>query len=130
MNVSDLLRHLQAEQDQAAAHTEDLQRQIDDLTAALVEARAHLTELQTTSKVIDGIISPGAEPRPAPDTYQRLVAHFNDHPRQSFRARELHELLDLPTDEASVNTTRSRLGRLVRQGVLTQPGRGIYQKRT
>ncbi|MFC1404800.1 type IV toxin-antitoxin system AbiEi family antitoxin domain-containing protein [Streptacidiphilus cavernicola] len=29
-----------------------------------------------------------------------------------------------------MSTTRSRLGRLVRQGVLTQPGRGIYQKRT
>jgi hypothetical protein len=130
VNVSDLLRHLQAEQDQATAHTEDLQQQIDDLTAALVEARAHLTELQIACKVIAGIIRPGAEPQSAPETYQRLVAHFNDHPGQSFRARELHELLDLPTDEASVNTTRSRLGRLVRQGVLTQPGRGIYQKRT
>ncbi|QIY67955.1 hypothetical protein HEP84_49280 [Streptomyces sp. RLB1-33] len=58
------------------------------------------------------------------------MAHFNGYPGQSFRARELHELLDLPTDEASVNTTRSRLGRLVRQGILSQPGRGIYQKRT
>ncbi|MEU3282839.1 hypothetical protein ABZ698_38475, partial [Streptomyces antibioticus] len=46
------------------------------------------------------------------------------------RARELHELLGMPTDEASVNVTRSRLGRLVRQGFLTQPGRGRYQKRT
>ncbi|QYA98977.1 hypothetical protein KZO11_38225 [Streptomyces anulatus] len=32
--------------------------------------------------------------------------------------------------EASVNITRSRLGRLTRQGFLTQPGRGRYQKRT
>ncbi|WP_167532635.1 hypothetical protein [Streptomyces alboniger] len=37
-------------------------------------------------------------------------------------ARELHELLGMPTDEASVNITRSRLGRLTRQGFLTQPG--------
>ncbi|MFG2381211.1 hypothetical protein [Streptomyces avermitilis] len=63
-------------------------------------------------------------------TYQRLVAHFNGYPGQSFRARELHELLYLPNDETYVNTTRSRLDRLVRQGVLSQPGRGIYQKRT
>ncbi|WP_340373755.1 hypothetical protein U5640_43970 [Streptomyces sp. SS7] len=49
---------------------------------------------------------------------------------QEFRARELHELLGMPTDEASVNITRSRLGRLTRQGFLTQPGRGRYQKGT
>lgn len=46
------------------------------------------------------------------------------------RARELHELLGMPTHEASVNITRSRLGRLTRQGFLTQPERGRYQKRT
>ncbi|WP_285740520.1 type IV toxin-antitoxin system AbiEi family antitoxin domain-containing protein [Kitasatospora phosalacinea] len=55
---------------------------------------------------------------------------FNEHPRQVFRVRELHELLGLPTDEPSINITRSRLGRLVRQGLLDQPGRGLYQKRT
>ncbi|WP_457784623.1 ISAzo13 family transposase [Streptomyces microflavus] len=34
------------------------------------------------------------------------------------------------TDEATVNITRNRLARLLRQGLLTQPGRGSYQKRT
>ncbi|MCZ9341573.1 hypothetical protein NGM37_27805, partial [Streptomyces sp. TRM76130] len=28
---------------------------------------------------------------------------FNQHPDRKFRARELHELLGMPTDEASVN---------------------------
>ncbi|MEU4923423.1 hypothetical protein AB0G29_29240 [Streptomyces parvus] len=55
---------------------------------------------------------------------------FNQHPGQMFRACELHGLLDMPIDEASVNVTRSRLGRLTRQGFLTQPERGLYQKRT
>ncbi|RPK33389.1 hypothetical protein EES40_35625 [Streptomyces sp. ADI93-02] len=55
---------------------------------------------------------------------------FNQYPDQEFRARELHERLGMPTDEVSVNITRSRLGRLTRQGFLTQPGRGRYQKRT
>ncbi len=59
-----------------------------------------------------------------------MVNDCNQHPDQVFRARELHELLDMSTDEASVNITRSRLGRLTRQGFLTQPGRGRYQKRT
>lgn len=63
-------------------------------------------------------------------TYQAIVNAFNQHPDQAFRARELHELLGMPTEEASVNITRSRLGRLTRQGFLAQPGRGRYQKRT
>jgi hypothetical protein len=58
------------------------------------------------------------------------VNAFNQHPDREFRARELHELLGMPTDEASVNVTRARLARLLRQGFLTQPGRGRYQKRT
>lgn len=47
---------------------------------------------------------------------------FNQHPERAFRARELHEHLDLPIDVASFNITRSRLARLLHQGLLTQPG--------
>lgn len=57
VNVSDLLRHLQA-----TTHTENLQRQIVDLTVALVRARAHLTELQTAYKVVEGISAPVPNP--------------------------------------------------------------------
>jgi hypothetical protein len=49
---------------------------------------------------------------------------------QAFRVRELHELLGMPTDDPAMNVTRSCLGRLTRQGFLTQPGRGLYKKRT
>ncbi|MFC5200691.1 MULTISPECIES: hypothetical protein [Streptomyces] len=54
---------------------------------------------------------------------------FNEVPGKVFRVRELHGHLGLPTDEPSINVTRSRLGRLVRQGFLEQSGRGRYQKR-
>ncbi|MFC4326243.1 hypothetical protein ACFPC0_00040 [Streptomyces andamanensis] len=53
-----------------------------------------------------------------------------EHDETAARADSLHEHLGLPTDEPPTNVTRSRLGRLVRQGLLTQPGRGRYQKRT
>ncbi|MEV6164619.1 type IV toxin-antitoxin system AbiEi family antitoxin domain-containing protein [Streptomyces sp. NPDC052052] len=55
---------------------------------------------------------------------------FNEHPGKVFRVRDLYEHLGLPTDEPSIDVTRSRLGRLVRQGLLEQPGRGRYQGRT
>ncbi|WP_225320766.1 hypothetical protein [Streptomyces luteolifulvus] len=46
---------------------------------------------------------------------------FNEHPGKVFRVRDLHEHLGLPTDEPSINVTRSRLGRLARQGLLEHP---------
>jgi hypothetical protein len=84
--------------------------------------------------VIDGLTPPGHATAPAETAtatvYQRIVTTFNEHPEKVFRVRDLHEHLGLPTDEPSINVTRSRLGRLVRQGLLDQPGRGRYQKRT
>ncbi|MFJ9523480.1 hypothetical protein ACIRPK_35255 [Kitasatospora sp. NPDC101801] len=102
------------------------------LTGALAAVEARLAEIAITGKVIDGLTLPDHEPVPAATTtvYQRIVTAFNEHPEQVFRVRDLHELLGLPTDEPSINVTRSRLGRLVRQGLLDQPGRGRYPKRT
>ncbi|MFE9313343.1 hypothetical protein ACIQCF_38890 [Streptomyces sp. NPDC088353] len=91
-----------------------------------------MAELAATRKVIDGLTPPDHATAPAETAtvYQRIVTTFNEHPGKVFRVRDLHEHLDLPTDEPSINVTRSRLGRLVRQGLLTQPGRGRYQKWT
>ncbi|WP_124280002.1 hypothetical protein, partial [Streptomyces sp. ADI93-02] len=99
---------------------------------ALTETEARLANLVTTRKVIAELAPASGQPA-LPETntaYQAIVNTFNQYPDQEFRARELHERLGMPTDEVSVNITRSRLGRLTRQGFLTQPGRGRYQKRT
>jgi hypothetical protein len=132
VNVTELLQRLQAEHDETAARAEGLREEIEQLTSALAEVKARLAEIVTTGKVIDGLALPGRAPAPeGPATiYQRIVTAFNEHPGQVFQVRDLHELLGLPTDEPSINVTRSRLGRLVRQGLLDQPGRGRYQKRT
>ncbi|MEV6742303.1 type IV toxin-antitoxin system AbiEi family antitoxin domain-containing protein [Streptomyces sp. NPDC051104] len=132
MNVTELLRLLQAEHDETAVRADSLRKQIVQLTGALAEVEARLAEIVTTGKVIDGLTLPEHEPAPAETAtvYQRIVTAFNEHPGQVFRVRDLHELLGLPTDEPSINVTRSRLGRLVRQGLLDQPGHGRYRKRT
>ncbi|MGP3685742.1 hypothetical protein ACTVZO_39480 [Streptomyces sp. IBSNAI002] len=132
MNVTELMAGLQAQHDETTARASELRDQIVHLTAALAETEARLGDLATTRKVITELAPAGGDPDP-PETntaYQAIVNTFNQHPDQVFRARDLHELLGMPTDEASVNITRSRLGRLTRQGFLTQPGRGRYQKRT
>ncbi|NIY69360.1 type IV toxin-antitoxin system AbiEi family antitoxin domain-containing protein [Streptomyces malaysiensis] len=132
MNVSELLRLLQTEHDDTAARADHLREQIERLTTALAETEARLAELTATRKVIDSLTPPDHATAPAETAtvYQRIVTTFNEHPRKVFRVRDLHEHLGLPTDEPSINVTRSRLGRLVRQGLLEQPGRGRYQKRT
>jgi hypothetical protein len=132
VNISELLGLLQAEHDETTARVDDLREQIEQLTTALAEAEGRLAELAATRKVIDGLAPPDSEPTPVETAtvYQRIVTVFNEHPEKVFRVRDLHEHLGLPTDEPSINVTRSRLGRLVRQGYLEQPGRGRYQKRT
>ncbi|MET9615418.1 hypothetical protein [Kitasatospora indigofera] len=132
MNVTELLRLLQAEHDETAARADGLREQIEQLTSALAEVEARLAEIVTAGKVIDGLALPDRAqvPEEPATVYQRIVAAFNEHPGRIFRVRDLHGLLGLPTDEPSINVTRSRLGRLVRQGLLHQPGRGRYQKRT
>jgi hypothetical protein len=132
VNIIELLADLQTQHDKTTARAGELRDQIEHLTAALAETEARLADLATTRKVIAELAPVGGEPDPPESTtaYQAIVNAFNQHPDRAFRARELHELLGMPTDEATVNITRSRLGRLTRQGFLTQPGRGRYQKRT
>ncbi|MGW0337920.1 type IV toxin-antitoxin system AbiEi family antitoxin domain-containing protein [Streptomyces sp. NPDC003011] len=134
MNVSGLLRLLQAEHDETAARADSLREQIERLTTALAETEARLAELAATREDIDGLAPPNHATAPAETAIatvpQRIVTTFNEHFGKVFRVRDLHEHLGLPTDEPSINVTRSRLGRLVRQGLLEQPGRGRYQKRT
>ncbi|MDQ1032842.1 hypothetical protein QF035_010424 [Streptomyces umbrinus] len=102
------------------------------MTAVLAKAEAHPAELATTLKVIAELAPTGAESEPpeSASAHQAIVNAFNAHPDQAFRVRELHELLGMPTSDPGMNVTRSPLGRLTRQGFLTQPGRGRYQKRT
>ncbi|MFF3216945.1 hypothetical protein ACFYYB_40775 [Streptomyces sp. NPDC002886] len=132
MNITELLVDLHIRENEATARADELRHQIAHLTATLTETEARLADFATTRKIITELAPTGIKPDlPESSTaYQAIVDAFNQHPDQAFRARELHELLDMPTDEASVNITRSRLGRLTRQGFLTQPGRGRYQKRT
>ncbi|MEU3046327.1 hypothetical protein ABZ705_07290 [Streptomyces sp. NPDC006984] len=102
------------------------------LTAALVESEARIADLATTAEIVAELAPAEGDPDPPESNtaYQAIVNAFNQHPDQVFRAGEPHELLDMPIDEASVNITRSCLGRLTRQGFLPQPGRGRYQKHT
>ncbi|MEU8445788.1 hypothetical protein AB0F05_35735 [Streptomyces microflavus] len=132
MNITKLLVDLHVRKNEATARADELRNQIARLSAALTETEARLADLATTRKIIGELTPTGAEPDPSGSStaYQVIVNAFNQHPEEVFRARELHELLGMPTDEASVNITRSRLGRLTRQGFLTQPVRGHYQKRT
>lgn len=117
MNVTELLADLQAQHDETTARASELRGLLAHVAAALAETETRLTHLATTAKVVAELAPAGGDLDP-PETntpYQATVNACNQHPDQVFRARELHEILEMPTDEASVNITRSRLGRLTRQ---------------
>ncbi|MCY0932541.1 hypothetical protein OTB20_41765 [Streptomyces sp. H27-H1] len=130
--ITDLLTSLQAEHDRVTVRADGLRQQIEHLATALGDAEARLAELATASKVFVELAPTGTASEPAEQStaYQAIVNAFNQHPDQEFRVRDLHEILGMPTDDPSLNVTRSRLGRLTRQGFLTQPGRGLYRKGT
>ncbi|WP_327433107.1 hypothetical protein [Streptomyces sp. NBC_01236] len=117
--------------DETTARAGELHDQIEHLTSALAKTEGRLADLATARKVIAEVALAGTESEPPELTtaYQVIVNAFNTHPDQAFRVRERHELLGMPTDDPAMNVTRSRLGRLTRQGFLTQPGRGLYQIR-
>jgi transposase len=125
--VTEFLTVLQARHDEAVVHADELRGQTEDLTSALAETEALLPELATARKAIAELAPTddgGELDPPEPTTaYQAIMNAFNQHPDQAFRVRELHELLGMPTDDPAMNVTRSRRGRLTRQGFLTQPGR-------
>lgn len=125
MNVTELVRPLQAEYDGTATRADSLRghRSADHRTRRFrgPPGRAHAIR-----KVIDAPTPPDDEPAlaEAATVYQRIVTAFTEDPGRVFRIRDLHELLKQHTGEPSINVTRPRLGRLVRQGLLDQPGRG------
>ncbi|GGQ18560.1 hypothetical protein GCM10010266_47100 [Streptomyces griseomycini] len=123
MNVIELLAGLQAQHDRTTARADELRDQVQHLTAALTKTEARLANLVTTRKVIAELAPASGHPAP-PETntaYQAIVNTFNQHPDQEFRARELHERLGMPTDEASVDITRSRLGHLTAKASSLNP---------
>ncbi|MFI6007100.1 hypothetical protein ACIA98_43485 [Streptomyces sp. NPDC051366] len=128
MNITELLVDLHVRVNEATARADELRNQIAHFNAALTETEAHLADLATTCKIITELAPTGTEPDPPESSisYQAVVNAFNQHPARVFRARELHELLGMPTDEASVNITRSRLGRLMGA---TEPGNARFRSR-
>ncbi|MFE9924387.1 hypothetical protein ACFYQA_23245 [Streptomyces sp. NPDC005774] len=131
-DITGLLTSLQAGHDRVTVGADDLCRQIEHLATALGETEARPAEPAAARKVFAGLVPTGTASGSAGQStaYQAIVNAFNQHPDQAFRVRDLHELLGMPTDGPSLNVTRSRLGRLTRQGFLTQPGRGLYRKGT
>lgn len=64
MNITELLKDLQARHDEATARAGKLRAQIEHLTAALTETEARPADLATTRKVIAELAPTRDEPDP------------------------------------------------------------------
>ncbi|MFF1396316.1 hypothetical protein ACFVZD_21205 [Streptomyces sp. NPDC058287] len=93
MNITEFLKDLQAQHDDATARAGELREQMAHFTAALAETEARLMDPATNRKVIAELAPAGDEPA-VPETntvYQAIVPAFNQHPDQASRARERHD---------------------------------------
>jgi hypothetical protein len=68
VNITELVKDLQARHDEATARAGELRDQIEHFTAALAETEAHLADLATARKVIAELAPAGDEPGPPEPT--------------------------------------------------------------
>ena len=130
-----LLDRIDAREQALAREAGEAQAAIDELAARLREVPQEISDLQVTRKTLLSLAArddePAAEPAaPAP----ALPGHPADPQildafaelRRPLRARDLCIALDLPIAAKNVESTRSKLKKLVSRGILNEPEPGLF----
>jgi hypothetical protein len=128
-----LLERIDAREKALTGHIEQIQAQIEELTARLRDLDQDLDHLRITRKtllVLAGELDPAPPPPPAavvPDhpAYQQILTLMADIGQPS-RARDLCLALDLPLARKNIENTRAKLKRLVSLGVLEEIEPGLF----
>lgn len=132
MNIQPLLDALGIQEDAARALTDDLRTQITELQTRLREAETHLEHLAITRKTVTALgdrIPAQANPSDLPEhpDYPRILAVFNQT-SGPLRARDVCEALDHDLLPKNIESTRAKLKRLVKLGILTEAGSGSFTR--
>ncbi|MGP3921544.1 hypothetical protein [Nonomuraea sp. 10N515B] len=128
-----LLDRIDAREKALTGHIEQIQAQIEELTARLRDLDQDLDHLQITRKtllVLADQPGPASPPPPAPavpdhPAYQQILTLMADIGQPS-RARDLCMALDLPLARKNIENTRAKLKRLVNLGILVEIEPGLF----
>ncbi|GAT68754.1 hypothetical protein PS9374_04419 [Planomonospora sphaerica] len=127
-----LLDRIDAREQALTCQIEQLQVEIDTLSARLGELGEAIEHLRITRKTLlalaaDDSAEPAAPPPALPShpACQQILAIFADADRP-LRARDLCQALDLPIVAKHTENIRSKLKRLVGRGVLIETEPGLF----
>ena len=121
------LEKITAREQQIAASADALHAQIHTLTEQLRELDAEVGDLAVARKVILALGEDDPPPAALPDNpvYQHVLTVLTDA-KSPLRARDLCRALDLGTDASKVEGMRSKLKRLVTNGLVTENEPGLF----
>ena len=129
-----LLDKIDAREQTLTCQIEQIQAEIDALTARLGELGQATEHLRITRKTLLTLAADTADdPEPATPSpalpghplYQQILTVFADHDRL-LRARELCAALDLPQGHNDIQNVRVKLKRLVSRGILAETEPGLF----
>jgi hypothetical protein len=121
------LEKITAREQQIASSTDALRAQIHTLTEQLRELNAEAGDLAVARKVILALGQDDPPPAALPDNpvYQHVLTVLTDA-KNPLRARDLCRALDLGTEPSKVEGMRSKLKRLVANGLVTENEPGLF----
>ena len=127
-----LLNKIDAREQVLTCQIEQVQTEIDALSARLDELGEAIEHLRITRKTLLALADeddaePAAPPpaMPGHPAYQQILAVFADADRP-LRARDLCEALDLPIVAKNTENIRSKLKRLASRGILIETEPGLF----
>lgn len=128
------MAHLETRESEPDEQAGQIRSAMADLTARLGELDAEIENLRVTRKTLQTVPRPGpaAEQPPRPEmpdhpAYQQILTTPADTDRP-MRARDICQALDLPILPKTTEGIRSKLKRLVAQGILTESEPGLVAR--
>ncbi len=136
MNITDSILDLITERETGvAAAVTTLREQIRQLTDELRTAEIELNDLATTQTTLTRLTAtqqPPAPQPPAPDNppdttiYQRILTVFTTGNNAAIRAKDVCHTLGIDTEPKTIERIRTKLKRLVKRRILTEPEPGLF----
>ncbi len=130
MNITDSILDLITERETVvAAAVTTLREQIRQLTDQLRTAESELNDLATTQTNLTRL---AATQHPPPDNppdttiYQQILTVFTTGNNAAMRAKDVCHTLGIDTEPKTIERIRTKLKRMVKRRILTEPEPGLF----
>ncbi|GGX41525.1 hypothetical protein [Streptomyces noursei] len=125
--MRELLDKIEARQRLVGETVERLREQITELSGRLDAAERTLERLEITQATVLELAAEDSTrvPEPLPSGYSEALALFEEA-ASGLRVKDVCQALDTGLEPRHTESTRAKLKRLVRRGILTEPEPGLF----